>query len=121
MRASKSARNPFITDITMIRVATPSAIPSSEKIAMTETKPSWRRARKYRNATIRSNALKITQLPAADRPSPLPLSVPLPRHADAGRGDPLLFLPRPACGERAGVRGSQTGQRRFDGDVLPLA
>src|SRR5271166_6263465 len=43
MRASRSARNPFITDITIIRVATPSAIPSSEKIA-----------------TIRSNALKIT-------------------------------------------------------------
>ena len=40
MRPTSSARNPFITDITMIRVATPSAMPSSEKIAMTETKPS---------------------------------------------------------------------------------
>jgi hypothetical protein len=28
-----------------IKVATPSAMPSSEKIAMTEMKPSWRRAR----------------------------------------------------------------------------
>jgi hypothetical protein len=46
MRPTSSARNPFITDITMIRVATPSAIPSNEKIAITETKPSARRARK---------------------------------------------------------------------------
>ena len=46
MRASKSARNPFITDMTMIKVATPSAIPSREKIAMTDTKPSCLRARR---------------------------------------------------------------------------
>ena len=46
MRPSRSARNPFITDMTMIKVATPSAIPSSEKIAMTETNPSCRRARR---------------------------------------------------------------------------
>ncbi len=46
MRPTNSTRKPFITDITMMRVATPSAIPSSEKIAMTETKPSWRRARR---------------------------------------------------------------------------
>ncbi len=46
MRLIKSVRNPFITAITMISVATPSAIPSSEKIAMTETNPSCRRARK---------------------------------------------------------------------------
>ena len=46
MRASRSARNPFITDMTMIKVATPSAMPSSEKIAMTDTNPSCRRARK---------------------------------------------------------------------------
>ncbi len=35
-----------MTDMTMIRVATPRAIPSSEKIAMTETNPSARRARR---------------------------------------------------------------------------
>ena len=35
-----------MTDITTIKVATPSAMPSSEKTAMTETKPSCRRARK---------------------------------------------------------------------------
>jgi hypothetical protein len=46
MRPNRSARKPFITDMTMIKVATPRAIPSSEKIAMTETKPSCRRARK---------------------------------------------------------------------------
>ena len=44
-----------MTDITMIRVATPSAIPSNENPAMTEMKPSSRRARRYRKATIRSN------------------------------------------------------------------
>ena len=46
MRPTSSARNPFITDITMISVATPSAMPSNEKIAMTETNPSARRARR---------------------------------------------------------------------------
>ena len=46
MRPISSARNPFMTDMTMINVATPSAMPRSEKIAMTETKPSCRRARK---------------------------------------------------------------------------
>ena len=46
MRPIRSARKPFITDITMIKVATPSAMPSSEKIAITETKPSCRRARR---------------------------------------------------------------------------
>ena len=46
MRLTNSMRNPFITDITMISVATPSMMPSSEKIAMTETNPSCRRARR---------------------------------------------------------------------------
>ncbi len=46
MRPTNSARNPFITDITMISVATPSAMPNSEKIAITETNPSCRRARR---------------------------------------------------------------------------
>ena len=46
MRPSRSARNPFITDMTMIKVATPSAMPTKEKIAMTDTNPSCRRARK---------------------------------------------------------------------------
>ncbi len=35
-----------MTDITMISVATPSAMPTSEKIAITETKRSPRRARR---------------------------------------------------------------------------
>ena len=39
MRPSSSCRKPFITDITMISVATPSAMPTSEKLEMTETKP----------------------------------------------------------------------------------
>ena len=41
-----SARNPFITESTMISVATPSAIPSTEKKATTETPPPRRRARR---------------------------------------------------------------------------
>ena len=46
MRCSSSARKPFITDMTMISVATPSAIPASENPAMTDTKPFSRRARR---------------------------------------------------------------------------
>jgi hypothetical protein len=41
-----STRNPFITDITMIKVATPSMMPRNEKPAITEMKPSLRRARR---------------------------------------------------------------------------
>ena len=40
MRPRSSARKPFITDMTMISVATPSMIPSSENQATTEMKPS---------------------------------------------------------------------------------
>ena len=44
--ADKLLRKPPITDSTTIRVATPSATPISEKMAMKETKPSrWRVAR----------------------------------------------------------------------------
>jgi len=39
-------RNPFITAITMMRVATPSMMPRKENPAMTEMKPSRRRARR---------------------------------------------------------------------------
>jgi hypothetical protein len=39
-------RNPFITAITMMSVATPSMMPKNENPAMTEMKPSLRRARK---------------------------------------------------------------------------
>ena len=46
MRDSRSALKPFITAITTISVATPSAIPIMAKIAMTESEPSWRRARR---------------------------------------------------------------------------
>jgi hypothetical protein len=46
MRPSSSCRKPPITLITMISVATPSAMPTSEKIAMTETKRSPLRARR---------------------------------------------------------------------------
>ena len=46
MRPRSCWRKPPITDSTMIRVATPSATPISEKMAMKETKPSrWRVAR----------------------------------------------------------------------------
>ncbi len=41
-----SWRKPFITAITMIRVATPSTMPRKEKPAMTEMNPSLRRARR---------------------------------------------------------------------------
>ena len=46
MRVNNSWRKPFITDMTMIRVATPKAMPSSENQAMTEMNPSCRRARR---------------------------------------------------------------------------
>ena len=41
-----SLRKPFITESTMISVATPSMMPRKEKPAMTETKPSRRRVRR---------------------------------------------------------------------------
>src|SRR6516225_7444983 len=103
----------------MIRVATPSAIPSSEKIAMTDTNPSCRRARKYRNATILSNAPKITPPSRRKYPSPSRWRGPLPLPAEAGRG--AIVLPRPACRERVGVRGSQLIEGRSNRNFLSLA
>ena len=44
--SKSSLRKPFITAITMISVATPSMMPRKEKPAMTEMKPSLRRARR---------------------------------------------------------------------------
>ena len=46
MRDSRSTLKPLITLVTMISVATPSAMPTSEKIAMIETKRSPLRARR---------------------------------------------------------------------------
>ena len=43
---SNSLRKPFITAITIISVATPSMMPRKENPAMTEIKPSLRRARR---------------------------------------------------------------------------
>ena len=43
---SISTRKPFITDMTTISVPTPRVMPTSEKPAMTEMKPSSRRARR---------------------------------------------------------------------------
>src|SRR3712207_595971 len=54
--SSSSLRNPFITDSTTISVATPSMMPRNEKPAMTETKPSRRRVRRYRPASIHSKS-----------------------------------------------------------------
>ena len=44
--SKSSLRKPFMTAITMISVATPSMMPRNEKPAITEMKPSLRRARK---------------------------------------------------------------------------
>ena len=44
---------PFITDITTIRVATPSMIPTSEKPDTNEMKRLWRLDVKYRRAILR--------------------------------------------------------------------
>ena len=44
--SSNSLRKPFITAITIISVATPSMIPRKENPAITEMKPSFRRARR---------------------------------------------------------------------------
>jgi hypothetical protein len=46
MRAARSARKPFITDITMISAATPSPMLMIENQALTEMNPSCRRARR---------------------------------------------------------------------------
>src|SRR5258708_16219065 len=48
-----------MTEVTTISVATPSAMPTREKIAMIETNRSPLRARRYRPATARSNAPNI--------------------------------------------------------------
>jgi len=44
--SSSSFRKPFITAMTMMRVATPSMMPRNENPALTEMKPSFRRARR---------------------------------------------------------------------------
>ena len=44
--SSSSLRKPFITAITMMRVATPSMMPRKENPALTEMNPSCRRARR---------------------------------------------------------------------------
>src|SRR3712207_1031157 len=56
--SSSSLRKPFMTESTTISVATPSMIPRNEKPAMTETKPSRRRVRRYRPASIHSKREK---------------------------------------------------------------
>ena len=43
---SISKRKPFMTDMTTISVPTPRVMPISEKAAITEMKPSSRRARR---------------------------------------------------------------------------
>ncbi len=59
-----------MTAITMIRVATPSMMPRKENPAITEIKASLRRALKYRQATMRSNAenepAEVSDLSGAD-------------------------------------------------------
>ena len=49
-----SVLKPFITDITMIKIATPRAMPVKEKIEITFKKPSFFLGFKYLNAIIRS-------------------------------------------------------------------
>ena len=49
-----SVLNPFITDITIIKIATPKAIPVKEKTDMTFRKPSFFLGLKYRKAINRS-------------------------------------------------------------------
>ena len=50
-----SALNPFITDITIIKTATPKLIPMNEKIEITFRKPSFFLAFKNLNVTSFSN------------------------------------------------------------------
>src|SRR5207249_334553 len=55
-----------------------------------------------------------TGYPIEDRrqlPLTLPLRGSLPLRATAGRGTFRCLLPRPACGERAGVRGNRIRRR----------
>ena len=49
-----SVLKPFITDITIIKIATPKAIPVKEKIEITFKKPSFFLGFKYLNAIVRS-------------------------------------------------------------------
>ena len=49
-----SVRNPFITDITMIKIATPKAIPVNENTEIIFRKPSFFLGFKYLNAIILS-------------------------------------------------------------------
>ena len=51
---TNSALKPFITDITIIRIATPRAIPKKEKIEINFKKPSFFLGLKYLNAIILS-------------------------------------------------------------------
>ena len=51
---TNSVLKPFITDITIIKIATPSAIPVKEKIEITFKKPSFLFGFKYLKAIILS-------------------------------------------------------------------
>ena len=55
IRPSSSSLKPFITEVTIISVATPSAMPIKANEVMTEINPSLRLARRYLPATIFSN------------------------------------------------------------------
>ena len=57
--SSKSWRNPFMTDITIIKVATPIIIPKKENIAVTDIKPSLLFESKYLIAMKNSSLLNI--------------------------------------------------------------
>ena len=50
-----SVLKPFITDITMIKIATPRAMPVNEKIEITFKKPSFFLGFKYLNAIFLSS------------------------------------------------------------------
>ena len=54
-----SARKPFITDMTIIKVATPKIIPTKENPAIIEIKPSDLLDFKYLNAIISSKVVNI--------------------------------------------------------------
>ena len=51
-----SVLNPFITDITIMSIATPKAMPVNEKIEIIFKKPSFFLGLKYLKAILRSNS-----------------------------------------------------------------
>ena len=82
----KSSRKPFITDITIIRVATPIIMPKKENNAVTDIKPSFLFEPRYLPAIINSNFENIYSIYQFNNITPPALWIATSPAASCGRG-----------------------------------